>query len=114
VIDVWATWCGPCRKQFPFLKALEKKMHGKDVVFIGVSIDAEKDKEKWKAMIKSEDLPGIHLYAGSGNSKIAKDYKINSIPRDLVFDKKGNIVSADAPRPEDKELEEIIEEELVK
>jgi thiol-disulfide isomerase/thioredoxin len=112
VIDVWATWCGPCRKQFPFLKALEKKMHGKDVVFIGVSIDAEKDKEKWKAMIKSEDLPGIHLYAGSGNSKIAKDYKINSIPRYLVFDKKGNIVSADAPRPEDKELEEILEKEL--
>jgi thiol-disulfide isomerase/thioredoxin len=114
VVDLWATWCGPCRKQFPFLKELEKKMHGKDVAFIGISIDADKDKEKWKTMIVTEELPGVHLFAGKGDSKITKDYKVTGIPRYLVFDKQGRIVSSDAPRPEDAELLQMIEQELEK
>ncbi|MDR3219735.1 MAG: TlpA family protein disulfide reductase [Dysgonamonadaceae bacterium] len=114
VVDVWATWCGPCRQQFPYLKTLEKKMQGVDVVFMGVSIDAEKDKAKWVKMIESEGLPGIHLFAGNGDSKIKKDYKINSIPRYLVFDKQGKVVAEDAPRPQDPELEKILRTELAK
>jgi thiol-disulfide isomerase/thioredoxin len=114
VVDVWATWCGPCRKQFPFLKQLEKKMQGKEVVFIGISIDDEKDKQKWKDMIRSEQLPGVQLFAGKGDSKIVTDYKINAIPRYLVFDKKGNIVSDHAPRPDSAGLEQMLEKELAK
>ncbi|MDR0866141.1 MAG: TlpA family protein disulfide reductase [Candidatus Symbiothrix sp.] len=114
VVDVWATWCGPCRKQFPFLKKLEKKLQGKDVVFIGISIDDEKDKQKWKSMIQSEALPGLQLFAGKKDSKITIDYKINAIPRYLVFDKKGNLVSDHAPRPDSSDLEEMLEKELAK
>ena len=64
-------------------------MHGTDVVFLGVSVDEAK-----------------------GWSKITKDYKINGIPRFMVFDKKGNIVSADAPRPSNPELKKMLEAEL--
>jgi thiol-disulfide isomerase/thioredoxin len=114
VVDVWATWCAPCRKQFPFLKALEKKMQGKEVVFIAITIDKEKDKDKWKSMIVSENLQGVQLFAGDNDRILKEDYKIKAIPRYMVIDKKGNIVSVDAPRPDSPELQALLEKELRK
>ena len=55
LVDVWATWCGPCRGEIPHLKKLEEEMHGKDVVFLGVSVDEVKDKQKWLDFIEKED-----------------------------------------------------------
>lgn len=113
MVDVWATWCGPCRKELPYLKTLEEEMKGKDVVFIGVSLDEKKDFEKWKKFIVDEQLPGVQLFAG-GWSKIAKDYKITGIPRFMVFGKDGQVVEANAPRPSAPELKELLEAELKK
>lgn len=113
LVDVWATWCGPCKKEIPSLKQLEQEMHGKEIVIMSVSVDEEKDKEKWLKMIKDENLGGVQLFA-SGWSKIAKDYKITGIPRFMVFDKKGNVVTVDAPRPSDPKLKELLETELKK
>ena len=113
MVDVWATWCGPCRKELPYLKSLEEEMEGKDVVFIGVSLDEKKDFEKWKKFIVDEQLPGVQLFAG-GWSKIAKDYKITGIPRFMVFGKDGQVVEANAPRPSAPELKELLEAELKK
>lgn len=113
LVDVWATWCGPCRKELPHLKKLEEEMKGEDVVFIGVSLDEDKNLEKWKKFIVDEQLPGIQLFAG-GWSKIAKDYKITGIPRFMVFDRKGNVVEANSPRPSDPNLKALLKEELKK
>ena len=113
VVDVWATWCGPCRQELPSLKKLEKEMHGKGVVFMGVSVDEEKNKQKWLDFVKTEQLQGVQLFA-SGWSKIAKDYQIKAIPRFMVFDKEGKIVSVDAPRPSNPALKEMIEKALKK
>lgn len=76
----------------------------------GVSVDESKDKQKWLDFIKTEGLKGVQLLAG-GWSKITKDYKITGIPRFMVFDKKGNIVSVDAPRPSSPELKKMLENE---
>lgn len=113
VVDVWATWCGPCRAELPHLKKLEKALKGKDVVFIGVSVDQKKDYEKWKTFLVEEQLPGIQLFADGWN-KITKDYKITGIPRFMVFAKDGSIVEARAPRPSDPSLQKMIENELRK
>ena len=110
---MWATWCGPCRGEIPHLKKLEQEMHGTDVVFLGVSVDETKDKQKWLDFIKKEELGGVQVHA-SGWSKIAQDYKIKGIPRFMVFDKQGRVVSVDAPRPSSPELKEILEKELKK
>lgn len=112
-VDVWATWCSPCKKEIPFVKKLEEEYHGKDVVFMSVSIDVDKDKQAWLNMIKEKEMGGVQLFAG-GLSKIGKYYKIQTIPRFMVFDKKGNIVSVDAPRPSDPKLKEMLNSELVK
>ncbi|MCO4294055.1 TlpA family protein disulfide reductase [Solitalea sp. MAHUQ-68] len=107
VVDIWATWCGPCKKEIPYLKSLEKELHGQDVVFMSVSTDKLEDKDKWLQMVNEMEMTGVQLLAGQG-TKISQDYKINSIPRFLVIDKKGNIVSQDAPTPSDPRLKEMV------
>ncbi|MBS0027335.1 TlpA family protein disulfide reductase [Chitinophaga sp. 22321] len=113
LVDVWATWCGPCKGELPYLKTLEEEMHGQDVTFLSVSVDEQKDHQKWKDFIASEKLGGVQLFA-SGWSDIAKFYNIKGIPRFMVFDKQGNIVSTDAPRPSNKELKLLLESEVKK
>ncbi|MFN0291075.1 TlpA family protein disulfide reductase [Pedobacter helvus] len=113
LVDVWATWCGPCRAEFPSLKQLEKDVEGKPIQIVSISTDSEKDKEKWLKMIKDENLGGMQLYAGQDN-EFSKYYKVNTIPRFLVFDKNGKIVSVDAPRPSNPKLKELLFAEAAK
>lgn len=113
LVDVWATWCGPCKQEIPHLKKMEEEMRGTDVVFMSVSVDEEKDHQKWKDFIAKEELKGVQLFA-AGWSAIAKNYDIKGIPRFMVFDKQGNIVTIDAPRPSGKELKLLLESELKK
>ncbi|MBO9635776.1 MAG: redoxin domain-containing protein [Chitinophagaceae bacterium] len=108
VVDVWATWCGPCKAEIPHLKQLTEEMKGKDVVFVSISTDKEADKDKWKQFVAEKELEGVQLYDPAGKSVITY-YKIPGIPRFMVFDKKGNIVSVDAPRPSTPDLKKMIE-----
>lgn len=103
LVDIWATWCGPCVKEIPYLKKLEEEFHGQDVVFLSISLDDSKDKEKWKKFIKDEQLGGVQVFAGRG-AQITKDYKVSGIPRFMLFDKDGNIIDVDSARPSNPEL----------
>ena len=108
-IDVWAMWCAPCKAEIPALKKLEKDLHGKDVQFVSISMDKPKELEKWKKFVAEKELSGIQLFADNAfDSDIAKSYKINSIPRFLLFDKEGNIVDANATRPSNSKTKDII------
>ena len=111
VLDIWATWCGPCKAEIPHLKKLEAGMHGKDVVFVSIGTDKPADKEKWQKFVRDEQLGGIQLYDPAGAS-IHSYYKIPGIPRFMVFDKAGKIISVDAPRPSTPELQQLIEQYL--
>ena len=105
-IDVWATWCGPCIMEIPYLQELEKKFHGKKIAFVSISVDPAKDKEKWKKFVTNKSLGGIQLFADNNfNSDFIKAYSINSIPRFILLDPNGNIVDADALRPSYPDLE---------
>lgn len=110
-IDVWATWCGPCKREIPFLKEVEKKYHDKNIEFVSTSIDVAKDHNTWVEMVKNEQLGGIQLMADNNwKSKFVTDYAIEGIPRFILVDPNGNIVSADAPRPSDPKLVEMFNE----
>ena len=104
-IDMWATWCGPCQKELPFLKKLEEKYKGRNIVFVGLSIDA--DKAKWEARVKSGALCGTQLYIGRG-SKFQSDYRISGIPRFILLDPNGRIVNPDMTRPSSEDTEKIL------
>lgn len=105
-IDVWATWCAPCRAEIPFLKKLEEKYHQKNIVFVSLSIDQMKDLEKWRKLIKDKELGGVQVLADNDwNSQFVKEYNITGIPRFILIDPSGKIVKADAPRPSSPTIE---------
>ncbi len=104
-IDMWATWCGPCQKELPFLKKLEEKYRNRNIVFVGLSIDA--DKAKWEARVKSGALAGTQLYIGKG-SKFQSDYRISGIPRFILVNPNGRIVNPDMTRPSSEDTEKIL------
>jgi len=110
-VDVWATWCGPCKREIPHLLELEKEYHGKNIIFLSVSVDEEKDYDAWKNMLAEKEMGGVQLFA-SGWSKIAKDYKINGIPRFMLFDSNGNIITVRAPRPSNEGIRTLIDQHL--
>jgi len=110
-IDVWATWCAPCKAEIPHLKALEKEYHDKNIEFVSISVDQEKDHQVWKDMIKSDNLTGIQLFADKGfDSEFMREYDMVSIPRFLLLDPEGNIIDSDAARPSDPKLKELFTE----
>ena len=99
-VDVWATWCGPCKAQIPFLKQLEEKYREEDIAFVSLSIDQLKNISKWKDMIVDKELEGIQIIADKAwRSKFVTDYVIEGIPRFILIDKDGNLMDPMAPRP---------------
>jgi len=118
-IDIWATWCGPCKAEIPSLKKLEEQYDNSNIQFVSISVDdgrgykgdSEAAYKGWKQMINEKDLGGIQLLAKNAwSSEFIRAYKINAIPRFLLIDPDGNIVNADAPRPSNPELVKLFEE----
>ena len=117
-IDVWATWCGPCKAEIPSLKKLESQYKTKNIEFISISVDdarrsgsMEIAHTAWKTMVKDKQLTGTQLFTGNGwKTDFIQDFKINAIPRFLLIDPKGDIINADAPRPSSKRLIELLNE----
>ena len=92
VIDFWASWCGPCRRENPHMVKLYNEVHDKGVEFLGVSLD--KDKDKWLKAIDDDGLVWKHMSDLKGwNSAAAKMYGINGIPATVVIDKEGKIAA---------------------
>jgi len=99
-VDIWATWCGPCRQQIPAMKELEEKYRGQNIEFVSISVDSDRDKAKWKKMVQEEQMSGIQLFAGR-ESSFHQDYEISTIPKFLIIGKEGEIISDNPPRPMD-------------
>lgn len=104
-IDLWATWCGPCIKEIPSLKKIEKEYEGRNIHFVSISMDDEKDFDKWKKFVADENLTGIQVIADDkANSIISETFNIKLIPRFILLDPEYRIVDATAPFPSDPEL----------
>lgn len=110
-VDVWATWCGPCKAEIPFLKKLEADYHDNNIEFVSISIDTPNAYEAWKKMVVEKELGGIQLIADNNwKSKFITDYAIEGIPRFILIDPDGNIVNADAPRPSNDKIRALFDE----
>lgn len=100
-IDVWATWCSFCKKEIPLLKNFEVKYHGKNIEFVSINVDKKENYSKWKKTVEDKEMGGVQLFAGDTekNLQFTKDYLVKGLPKFILLDPEGNIVTANAPRP---------------
>ena len=109
-IDVWATWCKPCKVEHVFLKELEEHFSDNDELQI-MSISIDREYDKWEKYISSKSIEGTQLYSGS-NSDFVKFYDIGALPRFIFIDKAGRIISPDEIRPSNPETLKKLEKTI--
>lgn len=99
LIDFWASWCGPCRRENPNVVKMYQKYKDQGFEIFGVSLD--NDVNRWKAAIQSD---GLSWYHGSDlmgwKSKPAQTYQVHSIPATFLLDKEGKIIAKGLRGPE--------------
>ena len=105
-IDIWATWCKPCRAEHPYLEQLIRKYEGKNIVFVSISTD--RDRQAWEKFVKAEQLGGLQLYGGRRNSFV-EAFVARNIPRFILLDQEGKIIEADMTRPSDPRTIEVLD-----
>jgi thiol-disulfide isomerase/thioredoxin len=109
-LDVWGTWCGPCKEEIKHLPALKAAFAGKDVTFVYLDVDDDSRDALWKNFIKVNDMEGVHVRKTretvapfwkellAGHADKAEYY-----PQYFLFDKNGKLAVAKARRPSEKE-----------
>lgn len=97
-IDIWATWCAPCREELPHLQTLEEAFQGTNICFVSISTD--QDKAKWEQTVKDEKMGGIQLHTG-GDEEFLNAFRVKGIPRFILINPEGRIDNANMTRPSD-------------
>ncbi|MDP2385030.1 MAG: TlpA disulfide reductase family protein [Bacteroidota bacterium] len=108
LVDFWASWCGPCRKENPNVVKLYNQFNKKGFEIYSVSLDEEQD--KWEKAIEKDGLKWIHVSdLGGWSSSVCKQFNISSIPFTILVGKDGNIVAKGLRGPElDAKVAEIL------
>lgn len=109
MIDVWATWCGPCKKESPLFEKMAIKYKKEPIQFIALSTDQKIDKWLVEAKAKSKSVLQLHI---NNDNQFSKGYDIQFIPRFILIDPQGNFVNSKMPSPSDKIFEKLLRETL--
>lgn len=107
-VDIWGTWCKPCREELPHSKRLRKRLSD-EVTFIYVCVKSKE--EEWIELVVEEELKGQHFLIN--NELVDKllaelNIQVQGIPHYLIIDKKGKLVNSNAPKPSSEEIEKIL------
>ena len=107
-MDIWASWCGPCKAEMPASHQLQEKYKDKDVEFIYVSID--RNNKAWESATQQFQLTeNSYLARNYPKAKLFQTNNVSSIPRYMLFDKNGRLVDSNASRPSSTRISEVID-----
>ena len=118
LVDIWATWCMPCRQQFQYVEELHKLAAGyNNLKIVYITIDEPSAEKEWKELIDKFNLTGYHIFA---NQKLSQNIALKvfqknaiSIPHYLLLSPAGDIIDPDMPRLEDlNKIEQILNKYL--
>lgn len=109
-IDIWATWCGPCCREIPYLDEVVKRFKGNDKVqFISISVDDDLD--AWqKKLAKDNPEWAQYVIKGDEKTKFMSSMGIQGIPRFILLDAQGNFIQNDAVRPSSENIDKVLNE----
>ena len=105
LIDVWATWCGPCKQQSPYFEKFALKYKKEKIQFVALSTD--ENIQKWFIAAKSKSKSVLQLHADNLNL-FSKEYDVESIPRFILIDPNGSFVNSNLPFPSDSSFEIVL------
>jgi thiol-disulfide isomerase/thioredoxin len=111
LLDIWATWCGPCRAMIPHERDLVKKM--KDKPFVLISVSADDKKETLQKFLEKEEMPWTHWWDSGPESKLLKIYRVRAFPTLYLIDHTGVIKHKWVGNPGNDKIDAAVEE-LVK
>lgn len=97
-MDIWATWCSPCRTEIPHAIELHEYFHGKEIVFVNLCLAS--NEIEWKTMVEQNGIKGDNYFFNKDQTQITRDkLKFQGYPTYMIIDRQGNIVNRNAPRP---------------
>lgn len=109
VIDIWATWCGPCKEQDPYFEDLASQYTNDKVAFVSISID--ENKNAWKSEAPGRSKRVLQLWA-TDHAEMSASLAVEFIPRFMLIDPNGKIIEGQMPMPSDPAFEEILLKEI--
>lgn len=107
-LDIWGSWCGPCRVEMRYAKELKERFKNKDIVFLYLAFDEDKNEKDWREAIYFYNLEGEHYRVTEQIKNYWKRIKelggeSDSYPTYLIIDSTGKVVNVNAKRPSDME-----------
>jgi thiol-disulfide isomerase/thioredoxin len=111
VIDVWATWCGPCKRETPFFERYAEMYGGDKVAFVSLSVDEGNNAMSWQFEAAAKSKRVVQIRAEAPFEFMSK-YAIESIPRFMLIDPEGKLTMINMPRPSDPLFEDYLKQQV--
>ena len=106
-VSVWASWCKACKSEMPFYHQLFLSNKDTSLVFLSISVDDNKD--LWERALDKIKVGGLQVIAkGGSNALFMKEYSFSMIPQYMLIDKKGRIITLNAPMPSSYEIKKAL------